>query len=141
MILPLVLIHERERRLAEALREPASQWRWLLREPRRPEQAVRLLQRRGPGVVILQVAAAPEKDLVLLQRLRDTSPESGFIAVLECDNPQLAGLVWDLGAHMVYFAPPPMTALVETTTMFLRSLYPQMGPAIPLAEPDEERTP
>jgi DNA-binding response OmpR family regulator len=141
MMLPLVLIHERERRLAQVLREPASQWRWLLREPRRPEQAVRLLQRRGPGVVILQVAAAPEKDLLLLQRLRDSSPESGMIVVLEREIPQLAALVWDLGAHMVYFAPAPVAALVETTSLFLRSLYPQMGPAIPLAEPDEERTP
>ncbi len=140
MMLPLVLILEREHRLAEALREPASQWRWLLREPRRPEQAIRLLQRRGPGVVVMQVSATPEKDLLLLQRLRDASPESAMVVVLEREIPQLAGLAWDLGAHMVYFAPAPVAALVETTTQFLRSLHPRIGPAIPLAEPDQERT-
>jgi DNA-binding response OmpR family regulator len=139
MILPLVLIVERERRLAQALREPANQGRWLLREPRRPEQVVRLLQRRGPGAVILQISAAPEKDLLLLQRIREASPESGVVAVLERESPRLAGVVWDLGAHMVYFAPAPREALVETTTHFLQSLHPNMRPAIPLAEPDEER--
>jgi DNA-binding response OmpR family regulator len=137
MMLPLVLIHERERRIAQAFREPADQYRWLLREPRRLEQAVRLLQRRGPGVVILQIATAPDRDLQLLYRLREASPQSGIIAVLERDLPQLAGLVWDAGAHMVYFAPPPLEALIETTATFLRSLYPQVGPAIPLAEPDD----
>lgn len=69
-MLSLVVVHERERRLAEALRPFAEQNRWLLREQRRQEQILRVLQRRGPGAFVLQVAAAPEKDLALLQRVR-----------------------------------------------------------------------
>lgn len=139
MKLPLVLVHERERRIAEALRGPAAEARWLLREPRRQEQIVRLLRRRGPGVFIVQVGAAPEKDLALLARVHEASPESGIIAILDREIPQLAGLTWDLGAHMVFFAPISMPALVETASALLRSLLEQPDVSIPLAEPDQER--
>ena len=93
MMLPLVLVHERERRLAEALRKPATEARWLLREPRRQEQILRLLARRGPGLFIVQVGAAPEKDLAILAWVREAAPESGIIAILDREIPQLAGLV------------------------------------------------
>ena len=141
MMLPLVLVHERERALAEALRLPATEARWLLREPRRPEQILRLLRRRGPGLFIVQIGVAPEKDLALLQRVRDASPETGIIAVLDREMPQLAGLTWDLGAHMVFFAPVDVAALVETASSLLRSLRTQAGAAFPVAEPDVEHLP
>lgn len=140
-MLPLVLVHERERRLAEALRGPAAEARWLLREPRRQEQILRLLRRRGPGLFIVQVGAAPEKDLALLQRVREGSPESGIIAVLDREIPQLAGLAWDLGAQMVFFAPISVTALVETGSALLRSMFARAESTIPLAEPDPEQRP
>ena len=139
MMMPLVLVHERERLLAEALRVPATEARWLLREPRRQEQILRLLRRRGPGLFIVQIGAAPEKDLALLQRVREASPETGIIAVLDRELPQLAGLTWDLGAHMVFFAPVVVTALVETASTLLRSLRTQADAAFPVAEPDLER--
>ncbi|HEV8058363.1 MAG TPA: hypothetical protein VGP68_00700 [Gemmataceae bacterium] len=141
MMLPLVLVHERERRVAEALRIPAAEARWLLREPRRQEQIVRLLRRRGPGVFIVQISAAPEKDLALLQRVREASPETGIIAVLDRENPQLAGLAWDLGAHMVFFAPIVPAALAETAARLLRPLHAQAETSIPMAEPDVEQRP
>ncbi len=140
-MLPLVLIHERERRLAEALRSFAEQNRWLLREQRRQEQILKLLERRGPGVFVMQVAAAPEKDLALLQRVREASAQTGIIAVLDRDNPVLAGLVWDLGANMVFFAPIAPQALAETISTLLRSLQLRVDATIPMAEPDVERRP
>ena len=140
-MLSLVVIHERERRLAEALRSFAEQNRWLLREQRRQEQILKVLQRRGPGAFILQVAAAPEKDLALLQRVREASAQTGIIAVLDRENPSLAGLVWDLGANMVFFAPVASQALADTVSMLLRSLQFQVDATIPMAEPDVERRP
>jgi DNA-binding response OmpR family regulator len=141
MMLPLVLVHERERRLAEALRAPAAEARWVLREPRRQEQILRLLRRRGPGLFIVQIGAAPEKDLALMQRVREVSPETGIIAILDREIPQLAGLTWNLGAHMVFFAPVVSPALIETASTLLRSLHSRAGASIPLAEPDVERHP
>jgi DNA-binding response OmpR family regulator len=140
MMLPLVLVHERERRIAEAMRAPAAEARWLLREPRRQEQILRLLRRRGPGLFILQVGSAPEKDLALLSRVREASAESGIIAILDREIPQLAGLAWDLGAHMVFFAPISVPDLVETAAALLRT-FERSGVSIPLAEPDSERLP
>jgi hypothetical protein len=138
-MLPLVLVHERERRIAEVLRGAAAEARWLLREPRRQEQILRLLTRRGPGVFVVQVGIAPEKDLMLLARVREASPESGIIAVLDREWPQLAGLVWDLGAQMVFFAPLQGPALVDTVAGFLQTLHERPESTIPLAEPDVER--
>jgi DNA-binding response OmpR family regulator len=140
MMLPLVLVHERDRRIAEAMRGPAAEARWLLREPRRQEQILRLLRRRGPGLFIVQVSSAPEKDLALLSRVREASPESGIIAILDREIPQLAGLAWDLGAHMVFFAPVSIPALVETAATLLRT-FERPDASIPLAEPDPERLP
>jgi DNA-binding response OmpR family regulator len=141
MMLPLVLIYERDRRLAEALRGPAEENRWLLREQRRSEQVLGLLRRRGPGVLVLQIGAAPEKDVALLQRVRDAFAETGIIAILERENPALAGIVWDLGANMVFFAPVIAESLAATVSALLRSLEPQEELSIPLAEPDVEKLP
>ncbi len=88
---------------------------------------------------IVQLTAAPEKDLALIQRVRDASPETGIIAVLDRENPQLAGLAWDLGAHMVFFAPIVPAALVETAAGLLRPLHARVETSIPMAEPDVEQ--
>ena len=138
-MLPLVLVHERERRLALVLRPFAEENRWLLREQRRQDQILRLLQRRGPGTFIMQVSVTPEKDLALLQRVREASAQTGIIAVLDRENPALAGLVWDLGANMVFFAPVAPQALADTVSTLLSSLKLQVDVTIPLAEPDVER--
>jgi DNA-binding response OmpR family regulator len=141
MKLPLVIVHERERRLAEMLRAPAADARWLMRESRRPDQILNLLARRGPGVLVLQIGLATEKDLGLLQRVSAGAPETGVIAVLDQTIPEVASLAWDLGAHMVFFAPPAADALVQTIAALLRQPTGGLVGEIPLAEPDMEANP
>src|SRR6266404_5012990 len=92
---------------------------------------------RGQIAMMLPLVLVHERE----RRLGEASPESGIIAVLDREIPQLAGLAWDLGAQMVFFAPIATTALVETVSALLRSLHGQVETSIPLAEPDVERHP
>jgi hypothetical protein len=127
---PQVLIYETDGHLAELLRDLAKERRWALREPRRPEACLSLLQRGGPAVLVIRVngdlvrqmtlpepmsddeTAALEKQyrnlvrqMTLLERVAWLCPETATVVVSDDANEMLAGLAWDLGASYVLFPP------------------------------------
>jgi hypothetical protein len=127
---PQVLIYETDSRLADLLRGLAKERRWALREPRRSEACLGLLQGGGPAVLVIRVSAdlvrqmalqepmsddetaALEKQyrnlvrqMTLLERVTWLCPTIATVVVCDEANEMLAGLAWDLGASYV-LAPP-----------------------------------
>ena len=113
MHFPQVLIYENDGRIAELLRREGKSRQWSLREPRRPESCLRLLQRGGPSVFVLKVGTDLVQELTLLERVSWLYPDTSTVVVGDMANPVVAGLAWDLGASLVLFPPQPRHALVE----------------------------
>ena len=110
---PQLLVVESDGRLA-ALWEPlAKKRRWALREPRQAEACVSLLQRGGPGVLVLKIGRDLEREFALLDRMAWLCPDTGRVVIGEADHTHLAGLAWDLGADCVLFLPQPPDRLDE----------------------------
>ncbi|HEY7310966.1 MAG TPA: hypothetical protein VH643_16500 [Gemmataceae bacterium] len=64
---PQVLVYESDGRLADVLRPLAEKNKWLLREPRQLSACLRLLDRGGPGVLVLRTHTL-ERELATLTR-------------------------------------------------------------------------
>jgi DNA-binding NtrC family response regulator len=107
MRLPQVLVYETDGRLAELLRRAGEARRWSLREPRRLESCLRLLERGGPSVLVVKVGTDLVRELTLLERVAWLYPDTAAVVVGDSENSVLAGLAWDLGATFVLF--PPFT--------------------------------
>jgi hypothetical protein len=112
MRFPQVLVYEGDGRLAALLRPLTERRRWSLREPRHPEQVLRLLG-RSDAVLVLKLGRDLERELTLLDRVAWLAPEVRTVVVGDGDNAALAGLAWDLGAGYVHFPPQPRELLVE----------------------------
>ncbi|HLJ92164.1 MAG TPA: hypothetical protein VKU02_03130 [Gemmataceae bacterium] len=126
MRIPQILIFERDGRIAELLRREGKPRQWSLREPRRPEACLRLLERGGPSVVVLKVGTDLVQELTLLERIGWLFPDTATVVVADAANPVLADLAWDLGATLVLFPPQPRQALPEILGRLLES--PDAGP-------------
>jgi hypothetical protein len=110
---PQLLVYESDGRLAALLRPTAEGHGWSLREPRHLEPCLRLLQRGGPGVLVLKAGRDLEKELTLLERVGWLFPDTATVLVGDVGHTLLTGLAWDLGASYVHFPPQPREQLPE----------------------------
>jgi DNA-binding NarL/FixJ family response regulator len=101
---PLLLVYEGDGRLAALLREPAAAAKWSLREARRTEEVLQLLEHGGPAALVLRVGRDLEGEMTLLERVAWLFPDAAAVVVGEAEQAPLAGLAWDLGA--TYFLSP-----------------------------------
>jgi hypothetical protein len=69
------------------------------------EACLRLLGTGGPSVVLVKLGKDLVRELTLLDRVTWLFPDAAAVVVSDAENPQLAGLAWDLGASFVLFAP------------------------------------
>jgi DNA-binding NtrC family response regulator len=113
MRFPQVLIYENDGRIAELLRKEGKLRQWSLREPRRPESCLRLLERGSPTVLVLKVGTDLVQELTLLERVSWLFPDATTVVVGDAADAVLAGLAWDLGATLVLFPPQPRHYLIE----------------------------
>jgi len=102
---PQVLVYETDGRIADLLRDLARERRWPLRQPRRPEACLSLLQDGGPAVLVLKVGADLVRQMTLLERVALLCPTTATVVVCDEADEMLADLAWDLGATYV-LAPP-----------------------------------
>src|SRR5437879_4182114 len=116
---PQVLIYEADRQLAQIFRrEDEAHTRdqkpreWALREPRGLESCLRLLGQGGASVLILKLGKDLEREFTILERVTWLHPDTATVVVSDTDDPVLAGLAWDLGAHFVLFSSAPRQQLV-----------------------------
>jgi DNA-binding response OmpR family regulator len=119
MRFPQVLVYEGDGRLAALLRPLAERRRWSLREPRQPEQVLRLLRRSESAVLVLKLGRDLERELTLLDRVNWLAPGAATVVVGDGDHEALAALAWDLGAGYVHFPPQPRELLVEVVAGLL----------------------
>lgn len=110
---PQLLIYETDRRLAGLLQRLADQNNWLLREPRQLSAVLRLLERSGPGLLILHLSRDVERELALLEHVSWFHPDAATILVVDNEQRGLFGLAWDLGVRWVLLPPHTRERLEE----------------------------
>jgi DNA-binding NtrC family response regulator len=113
MRLPQIVVYEKDGRLKLQLEALAEQRRWALREVRQPETCLGLLSRGGPAVLVVKAGRDVERELALLERAARLYPDAPAVLVADGDQPELAGLAWDLGAACVLLPPQPRERLPE----------------------------
>ena len=116
-----LIVFESDGRLAAALRPLAADRGWSLREPRRQETVLRLLERGGPNLLLIRVGRDLEREFTLLARVTERHPEASVVLLCDSDHPRLLGLGWDLGATYVLTAEQARARLVELVEGLLRA--------------------
>jgi hypothetical protein len=117
---PQLLVYEADGRLAETLRPLAQTHKWLLREPRQLSGCLRLLDRGGPGVLLLRVGRNPERELDVLEQASWLHPDVAVVLVADTEPAWLPGLARDLGAAWVLLPPHTRERLGEIVTGLMR---------------------
>lgn len=118
---PQVLVYETDRRLASLLQRLADKNDWLLREPRQPSAVLRLLDRGGPGVLLLRLSRDLERELALLDQVSWLHPDAATVLVVDHEQRKLTGLGWDLGVRWVLLPPHTRERLEEIVLPLMRS--------------------
>jgi DNA-binding NarL/FixJ family response regulator len=108
---PQILAYGAEGNLAAMLQELAQLQRLWLRSVAHLRTCRNLLRSARPGALLLRLGRDVERELALLAQVHDDFPETASIVLGDADNPALAGLAWDLGAHHVHFPPAPLPLL------------------------------
>lgn len=116
---PRLLVYETDGRLAAALRPLATRHAWLLREPRRLETVLRLLERGGPHLLLIRTGRDLEREITLLHRVRERCPDVNVVLLCDSDHPRLLGLGWDLGATYVLPAAEARERLLDLVEALL----------------------
>ncbi len=109
---PQLIVYESEQWIADLLRGTAEMWQWSLRELRESEACLRALRQGGPSVVVVEISHNLEHDLKLIEQFAWLCPKAALVAVLGVSQPDLLGLVWDLGATYVLAPPTPRDSLL-----------------------------
>jgi hypothetical protein len=137
---PQLLVYEGDGRLALLLRGMVEKQglKWSVRESRQLQGCLRLLQRSGPGVLVLKVGRDLERELTLLERVKFLHPDTGVVLVGEAEYGALSGLAWDLGADYVFLAPYDPPLLVAVVAGLMGSCPPALEQPCEL-NPDGER--
>jgi hypothetical protein len=118
-----VLVYENDGRIAELLRREGKPRQWALREPRRAESCLRLLERNGSSVLVLKIGTDLVEEFTLLERVGWSFPDTATVIVGDAADPVLAGLAWDLGAAVVLFPPQSRHYLVEVVGRLLEPVW------------------
>src|SRR5262249_37499395 len=120
MRFPQLLICETDGHLASALEPTAKSNRWVLRQPRSIDSAIRLLERSAHAVVVLRVGRDVVRELTLLRRIGWFFPEVPVVVVSDSDDPALIGLTWELGAAYVVSGRGLSQHLAEAISGFMK---------------------
>jgi DNA-binding response OmpR family regulator len=118
---PQLIVYETDRWIADLLRGTAEMWQWTLRELRDEDAFLRAVRQGGPSIVVVEVSHNLDHDLPLIERYRSQSPQAALIAVLGVSQPELLGLVWDLGATYVLAPPTPRDSLLTLVLGLMES--------------------
>ena len=122
---PQVLVYEMDRRLATALQPLADKNKWLLREPRQLSACLRLLDRGGPGVLVLRLSRDHERELDLLEQVSWLHPDTAIVLLADSDRADLTGLAWDLGVRWILHPPHARERLTEIVIRLMRQFQPE----------------
>lgn len=116
---PQLLVYETDRRLASLLQRLADKNNWLLREPRQPSAVLRLLDRGGPGMLVLRLSRDLEREMTLMEQVSWLYPDAATVLVVDNEQRELLSLAWDLGARWVLLPPHTRERLEEIVVSFM----------------------
>jgi DNA-binding NarL/FixJ family response regulator len=122
---PQLLVYETDRRLATTLLSLAGKNKWLLREPRQVSACLRLLDRGGPGVLLLRLSRDLERELALLEQVSWLHPDTAIVLIADSERTALSGLAWDLGVRWILSPPHSRERLTEIVLSLMRKYQPQ----------------
>lgn len=126
---PQLLVYETDRRLATLLQRLADRNNWLLREPRQPSAVLRLLDRGGPGLLLLRLSRDLEREIALLEQVSWIHPDAASVLVAEHEQRGPANLAWDMGARCVLLPPHTRERLEEIVLCLMAQYQPSMPPS------------
>jgi DNA-binding NtrC family response regulator len=121
---PQLLVYETDRRLAMMLQPLADKRQWLLREPRQLSACLRLLDRRGPGVMVVRLSRDLERELAMLEQVAWLHPETAILLVVDAEQMGLSSLAWDLGVCWILPPPHARERVTELTVHLMRQFEP-----------------
>jgi hypothetical protein len=121
---PQLLVYETDRRLAGLLQRLADKNNWLLREPRQLSAVLRLLDRRGPGVLVLRLSRDLERELAILEQISWLHPDAATVLVADNEQRGLCGLAWDLGVKWVLLSPHTRECVEEIVLHLMKQFQP-----------------
>lgn len=127
---PQLLVYETDRRLANLLQRLADKNNWLLREPRQPLAVLRLLDRGGPGLLLLSLSRDLEREMALLEQVSWLHPDTATVLVADSQHRSLSGLAWDLGVRWV-LSPPHSRERLEEIVLHLMEQFQSAVTALP----------
>ena len=119
MRFPQIVVYEKDGRIAELLRREGKSRQWSIREPRRTESCLRLLERAGPSALVVKIGPDLLAEFTLLERASWLFPDTATVMVGDTVDPVLAGLAWDLGATIVLSPSQLRHALPEVLSRLL----------------------
>jgi hypothetical protein len=109
---PQLVILESDEWIAKQLRPLAGESRWLVRQPRKTDDALSLAREGRPTVLFVQVEPGEEKSgaFVLIADAHRLAPDAAVVAVSDLKMPDADRVAWtavllDLGARYVLFPP------------------------------------
>jgi chemotaxis response regulator CheB len=111
MKLPQVVVYESDGWLADQVRRLAGEHDWLVRESRRPEACLALLEDSRPAVLLLRLERELLDGLTLLGQVSERAPDCPVVLVSDVkmegaeQRAQLSALAFDLGARYDLFPP------------------------------------
>lgn len=122
---PQVLVYETDRRLATALQPLADKAGWLLREPRQLSACLRLLDRAGPGLLVLRLSRDRDNELALLEQVAWLHPDTAIVLVADAEQAEWSALAWDLGVRWILNPPHTRERLTEIVASLMRQFQPE----------------
>jgi len=115
---PQVVVYESDGWLADQVRRLAAEHAWLVRESRRPDACLGLLEDGRPAVLLLRLERELLDGLTLLSQVSERAPDCPVVLVSDVkmegaeQRAQLSALAFDLGARYVLF-PPLQQPVIE----------------------------
>jgi len=115
---PQVVVYESDGWLADQVRRLAGENAWLVRESRRPDACLNMLEDSRPAVLLLRLERELLDGLTLLSQVTERAPDCPVILVSDVkmegaeQRAQLSALAFDLGARYVLF-PPLQQPVIE----------------------------
>jgi len=115
---PQVVVYESDGWLADQVRRLAGENAWLVRESRRPDACLNMLEDSRPAVLLLRLERELLDGLTLLSQVTERAPDCPVVLVSDVkmegaeQRAQLSALAFDLGARYVLF-PPLQQPVIE----------------------------
>jgi len=115
---PQVVVYESDGWLADQVRRLAGENAWLVRESRRPDACLNMLEDSRPAVLLLRLERELLDGLTLLSQVTERAPDCPVILVSDVkmegaeQRAQLSALAFDLVARYVLF-PPLQQPVIE----------------------------